>query len=185
MKSKPEKGPTLRKARDMLARLLRRSPLSARSAIRKGALSKGYHYVRIRVEDLDTGEDFCSTLYVACKPEKSAALHDRLEKQLMWPRELLKGAAFEYQDYEARTHVRADAANLLDLRALGGRPKGKRPVKVEAEYRRIINLRTSPQWRGETDTKFAKAHPEYRHKLRRAKLWALDNNYKVDHLRWR
>lgn len=89
--------------------------------------SADYRYLRIVVEDVDTGERVAPPLYTFRKPDEYDSMLDALIDATQWPNEILdslRWKEFVFVGGERLNH-RLSALNLRDRQLLGGRPPGK------------------------------------------------------------
>jgi hypothetical protein len=90
-----------------------------------------YRYLRISVEDADTGEHVVPPIYTFRKPREYKAMLRALVNATKWPNELLDGLYWkEYILPGGETIADVTGRQLRDRQILGGRKPGK-SVKVK------------------------------------------------------
>ena len=109
-------------------------------SIRGNARKQGYHYLRLTVEDLDTGERAMRPLFTIRKTEEYADLFSSLLNVTDWPREFLDQIhPAVYVGGEEWVDGTKTARQIHDKQLSGGRPRQNGILEDKAkEYEGII-----------------------------------------------
>ena len=143
----------------------------------KYAESQGYHYLRIRVEDMNSGEEVLGPFYTFRKWDEQGKLCEDLERIAAWPRELL-GALRIRMSVSGEVWFDGNTTELqvYDKQWGGGRPKQDSVSKKKSEE--YASIYRSFMKSGLSQRQFCAEYGIARSKLQRAITHQTKTNHK-------